>query len=461
MLHFKKVHITGICGTLTGNVAVFLKHKGFEIRGSDSQFYPPISDMLVRENIFTYDSFSETNLDWKPDLVVIGNAISRGNPEAELVLEKKLNYISVSELIKHEFIGNKKSIVVSGTHGKTTTTSILSYVFLDNGYDPSYIIGGIPSFANNGFRYSDGEMSVIEGDEYDTAFFDKRSKFIHYKPDFLIVNNIEFDHADIFNSIDDILTTFKRVINIVPRNGYIIANSDDSNVMEVCKNNHTQLITYGKNSSADFIISNIKYDDSKTSFDLKYKNKVFNITVPECGMYQIYNMTATFITSYLYGISEDKIIKSLSNFRGVKRRLEMRGEINSCPIIEDFAHHPTAIKGVLSEIKRRYADKKILAVFEPRSNTTRRNIFQNELRDSLSLANEVIIGKINRESQLDDDKLDVGRIISELAEQNIKCQQIADSSDIAKYIKDTVNEDYVCIIMTNGSFDGLFTKLGL
>lgn len=462
--NIKKIHFIGICGTLMGNFAVFLKEAGFEVRGSDKNFYSPMSELLIGNNIFTYQSFADSNLSWMPDLIIIGNSISRGNVEAEFVLNNRLNYFSLPEAIKYFFIKNKKSIVVSGTHGKTTTTSMISDLFNQANQDPSYIIGGIPIGYDSGFKSGISDIVVLEGDEYDTAFFDKRSKFLHYKPYILIINNIEFDHADIFNSLDDILLSFKRVVNIVPENGHIIANFDNDNVIKAIEKSFSEIESFGMSLKCKWQIKNI-YDKDKYTYFSIYKNGKADIElkVTQCGNYQLYNYTAAYITAFLNKIPKSEIKEYLLNFKGVKRRFEKRGTINNCMVIEDFAHHPTAIENVIKEVKKEFPNKKLLAVFEPRSNTSRRNIFQKELTNALTFADFVIIGKINRIELLSkEERLDVNMVIKDINSNNKESAiQIDDIDQIAEKIKNILNKDWVCLIMTNGSFDGLFAKLGL
>ena len=461
MFRYKKIHIIGVCGTLTGNCAVFLKEKGYEVRGSDKAFYEPMAGLLKNNDIFTYNGFDAANLDWNPDLVVIGNAVSRGNAEVEKVLNEKLNYISVPELIKYEFIENRDSVVVSGTHGKTSTTTIISEIFEDASYYPSYIIGGIPSGKESGFKAGKGKHVILEGDEYDTAFFDKRSKFLHYKPKYLLINNIEFDHSDIYNSIEEIELTFKRVINIVPGNGKIIANFDDKRVACLCQKSFCEVESYGQNSSCDWLIKDIEQDSEFTSFSINYKGSEYRLKVKRCGLYQIYNFTAAFILAKLNGIDTSVISKTLLNFSGVKRRFDIRGEFNKALVVEDFAHHPTAIANVIKEVKDRFSGKKLTAVFEPRSNTTRRNIFFNELLNAFSFADEVIIGKIDRIELLDEsDRLDINNLIKSLNDNKVSAVHEPDTDTIIDILKKSASEDRVFLIMSNGSFDNIFKKMG-
>lgn len=465
----EKIHFIGICGTLMGNIAVCLSEQGYQIEGSDDKFYPPMSDLLACSGLKLYTDFAAGNLDWDPDLIVVGNAISRGNPEVERVLSEKLNFISLPELIRKYLLTGKEVIAVSGTHGKTTTTTLLakSLHFLENG--SSYVIGGVPQGDNSGFKYtSQSRFFTIEADEYDTSFFDKRSKFIHYFPDYLIINNIEFDHGDIFRDLTDVNRTFSHLVKTISADGYIIANGDNKNVLEVIKEAPCKVITFGLGNNNKARITKIKYhpDQDKTSFAIELeddihsgKNCTFKFQLPFCGEYQIFNYSASFLVLYYCGFTPEQIRGAFTKFKGVKRRHQLRGEINKAPVIEDFAHHPTAIKVVLQELKQKFPGKKILAVFEPRSNTTRRNIFFNELLEAFQLADKTILGKINREELLrEEEKLNIPDLLKELQTENKEAFYLPDVLDIAHEIKKTVSADWVVLIMTNGSFDGLIEK---
>ncbi|PID26413.1 MAG: UDP-N-acetylmuramate:L-alanyl-gamma-D-glutamyl-meso-diaminopimelate ligase [Candidatus Cloacimonadota bacterium] len=444
-----------------GNFALFLEDKGFIVKGSDSMFYPPISDILESSNIELFREYDEKNLSWDPDLVVVGNVVSRGNVEAEYTLNNRLNFISLPQLIKRYMIEKKDSIVISGTHGKTTTSSMIAKLFHDQNYDPSFIIGGIPNGFSSGFRSGKGKMVVLEGDEYDTAFFDKRSKFLHYFPTHLIINNIEFDHSDIFNSVEDIKRSFKHLVNIVPSNGIIVANGDDKNIVEVVENSHSKVVTFGFGEENHWVIRDLVHSQKHTSFDL-YKNGDFkdSILVPFSGEYQVMNFTASYILAYYYGLDRDKTKTSLYSFKNVKRRMEIRGKINGATIIEDFAHHPTAIKSVLKSLRLGYPNKKIFCCFEPRSNTTVKNIFQESITEALSLADSVIIGKLNRaDLYKKEDRLDIEKILETLNSEEEKSWHIENVDNIVSKLKLLLDEDYICVVMSNGSFDGLLNKL--
>ncbi|MBN1971968.1 MAG: hypothetical protein JXR48_01810 [Candidatus Delongbacteria bacterium] len=459
----KKIHFTGICGTLMGNFALYMKEKGYEVKGSDHGIYPPMSDLLNQNEIHIYDGYTKENLTWNPDLIVIGNAMSRGNAEVEEILKKRLNFVSVPELIRNEMIAKNDCIVISGTHGKTTTSSMIAKVFFECGKDPSFIIGGVPEGFSTGFRSGEGGVVILEGDEYDTAFFDKRSKFLHYFPNYLIINNIEFDHADIFNSLDDIILSFQRLVNIVPENGLIIVNGDDANALEAVKFSRAEVVKFGMSENCDYRICNIDRSDSFVAFDLYHNMKLLDsLMLPVCGDYQLYNFTASYIISTLYPLEREEVKKALFRFKNVKRRMDEKGLVNGGIVIEDFAHHPTAVKNVLNEVKRKYPDKKIIACFESRSNTSVRNIFQKEITESLSLADIILIGKINRPERFTDKTiLDLNKVKDHLSEIGKEIQVSLDSEEIAKYLNSNMDSDKLCLIMTNGEFGDLITKLKL
>ncbi len=456
-----KIHFIGICGTLMGNAAILLSQMNHQIKGSDDGYYPPISEALANSKIECFQGFSEHNLEWNPDLIIIGNAISRGNPELEFVLRNSLNFISMSEFIKKFLIKDKHSIVITGTHGKTTTTALISSIFRDYDKDSSYIIGGIPKNKKTGFSYCDhGKYFIIEGDEYDTAFFDKRSKFIHYKPQTLIINNLEYDHADIFDSLAEIKKSFRHLIKIIPDTGAIIANFDDQNVMGVVQPNFSKLITYGFNEGADYQIKMISADPCGTKFSVSHQGQAYQLFTKFQGKFQLYNMTAAFIAAQINEIPLVKIEKSISAFEGVKKRMEHLFEWQGSQFIFDFAHHPTAIEKVLKTVRKIHPNKKLIAVFEPRSNTSRRKIFQKELTASLGIADTIFIGKIDREWQLSaEEKLDINLLTNNLIQKGKKAFYEADVKILAKKILENLEAESIVLIMSNGSFDNLVGEI--
>src|SRR5579859_3377523 len=388
----KSVHFVGIGGTAMASAAAAMQEKGFTVTGSDQNVYPPMSTFLSERKIQYMSGYAEPNLAHKPDLVVIGNAISRGNPEAEVVLEKKLRYCSLPELLKEFFIRGKRSIVVSGTHGKTTTTSLLTWVFEHNGLNPSYLIGGIPNNFSQGARFTDSEWFIIEGDEYDTAFFDKRSKFIHYQPEVAIINNLEFDHADIFENLDAVKRTFSHFVRLVPRNGLLLGNGDDPNLSPLLDVTHCPVKRFGLGEGNAVQGFNLKFGPTATEFEIPSFKFHLNLV----GELNVRNALAVIAAAKHCGLSNKQIQGAFDTFKGIKRRLEVKGIAGGVTVVDDFGHHPTAIRETLKALRLKYPRERIWSIFEPRSNTTRRNVFQDELALAFADADAVVVAQVAR-----------------------------------------------------------------
>ena len=449
-------HFIGICGTAMGSVAAALQNRGYTITGSDQNVYPPMSDFLIKNNINVSVGHDENNIPDKVDLVVIGNAMSRGNVEVESVLNRKIPYTSLPELIKRYFLQGKRNIVITGTHGKTTTSSIIAHLLNDNGLNPNLMIGGIPLDIGEGGRFTESEFFVIEGDEYDTAFFDKRSKFVHYMPEIVVVNNIEFDHADIFNNIEEIKLSFKRMLNIVPENGIVFVNGDDNDAVEVTENCRAPVIKVGANDNCDFKIENLNLESFNSSFSIKDNS----YQLPMDGEFNVRNAAMAIAVSDFLNIDQKNIIESVSKFSGIARRQELRGEEKNVKVIDDFGHHPTAIAATIVALKQRYPDSKIWAIFEPRSNTSRRNLLQSELEDSLSQADGVIISEVpNPEKVLDGELLDVESVIENLSSRGKEAFIGLSSDDIVNKLIPLTSSGDTIVVLSNGGFGGIHEKL--
>ena len=369
----RSVHFIGICGTAMASTAAAMREKGVQVSGSDQNIYPPMSTFLAERRIEVISGYAEHNLAHKPDMVVIGNAISRGNPEAEAVLERKLRYCSLPELLKEFFIRGKRSLVVSGTHGKTTTTSLLTWVFEHNGLNPSYLIGGIPNNLGQGARFIDSEWFIIEADEYDTASFDKRSKFVHYLPEAAIINNLEFDHADIFDNLAAIQRSFSHFIRLIPRNGWLLANGDDPNLAPLLNVSHCPVKRFGLGDHNAVRAFNLKLAPTASEFEIPS----FKFHLNLIGEVNVRNALGVVACAKHCGLSNKQIQSAFDTFKGIKRRMEVRGIAGGVTVVDDFGHHPTAIRETLRALRIKYSSQKIWAVFEPRSNTTRRNVFQS------------------------------------------------------------------------------------
>jgi UDP-N-acetylmuramate: L-alanyl-gamma-D-glutamyl-meso-diaminopimelate ligase len=459
----KSVHFVGICGTAMASAAAAMKDKGFEVTGSDQNVYPPMSTFLAAKQIEVMNGYAEQNLARKPDLVVIGNVISRGNPEAEFVLEHKLRYCSLPELLKEFFIRGKRSIVVTGTHGKTTTTSLLAWVFEHNGLNPSYLIGGIPNNLHQGARFTDSDKSragsqwfIIEGDEYDTAFFDKRSKFIHYLPEIAIVNNLEFDHADIFENLDAIKKSFSHFIRLIPRNGLLLGNGDDPNLTALLNVTHCPVKRFGLGEGNAIRAFNLRYGPTATEFEIPS----FKFHLNMVGELNVRNALAVVACAKHCGLSNKQIQSAFDTFKGIKRRMEVRGIAGGVTVVDDFGHHPTAIRETLKALRLRYPREKIWAVFEPRSNTTRRKVFQNELVTAFTDADAVVISEVARLEQIAaEERLNPEKLMQDLKNSGKNAAYLPDVDSIVAHLVKSAQGGDIVVVFSNGGFGGIHTKL--
>ena len=452
----KSVHFTGIGGTAMASAAAAMLDKGFQVTGSDQNIYEPMASFLTGKKIAVTNGYAEQNLKHKPDLVVIGNAISRGNPEAECVLDHKLRYCSLAALLAEFFIRGKRSIVVAGTHGKTTTTSLLTWVFEHNGLNPSYLIGGIPNNFSQGARFTDSEWFIIEGDEYDTAFFDKRSKFIHYLPEIAIVNNLEFDHADIFDNLDAVKKTFSHFIRLVPRNGLLLGNGDDVNIAPLLKVTHCPVKHFGLGADNAVQGFNLRFGPTATEFELPSFKFHLNLV----GELNVRNALAVIGAAKHCGLSNKQIQSAFDTFKGIKRRMEIKGIAGGITVIDDFGHHPTAIRETLRALRLRYAREKIWAVFEPRSNTTRRKVFQEELASSFADANAVVVSEVARLEQIaPEERLNPEQLMRDLKTAGKDAAYLPDvDAIVAHQVKNAQGGDVV-VVFSNGGFGGIHAKL--
>ncbi|MCA1658567.1 MAG: UDP-N-acetylmuramate:L-alanyl-gamma-D-glutamyl-meso-diaminopimelate ligase, partial [Verrucomicrobiaceae bacterium] len=392
----RNFHFLGICGTAMGSVAAALRDRGFVVTGSDENIYPPMSTFLQKHGVALHEGYRAENLPQDVDLVVIGNAMKRGNPEVEAVLNRKLYYMSLPEVIKHFFLRGLHNLVVTGTHGKTTTTALLAWILTKANFELGYLIGGVPKNFGKGALLNDSKYFVIEGDEYDSAFFDKRSKFIHYLPELLIINNVEFDHADIFNSLDDIKLSFRRLVNIVPKNGMVLLNGDDPNSVDVTRDCLAQLVEVGFSDNCAQRIRDVAYSSTGSVFTLGDEQ----FEIPLIGEFNVRNAAMAIAAAKFYQVSIDNIQSALSSFEGVARRQEVRGEARGVKVIDDFGHHPTAITQTLHGLRHRFTGHRIWAIFEPRSNTTRRAVFQQSLPEALAQADGVFISEVAKLEQI-------------------------------------------------------------
>jgi UDP-N-acetylmuramate: L-alanyl-gamma-D-glutamyl-meso-diaminopimelate ligase len=452
----QSVHFVGIGGTAMAAVAAALKEKGFQVTGSDQNLYPPMSTFLAGRQIPVMPGYAEQNLAHRPDLVVIGNAISRGNPEAEVVLERKLRYCSLPELLKEFFLRGKRSLVVAGTHGKTTTTSLLAWVFEHNGLNPSFLIGGIPINFGQGARFTDSEWFILEGDEYDTAFFDKRSKFVHYLPEVVLINNLEFDHADIFENLGAVQTAFKRLINLIPRNGQLLANGDDANLAPLLNVTPCPVKRFGLGEDNSVRAFNVTLAPTASEFELPS----FKFHLNLIGELNVRNALAVIACAKHCGLKNSQIQSAFATFKGVKRRMEVRGISGGVIVVDDFGHHPTAIRETLRALRVKYPVEKIWAIFEPRTNTTRRNVFQAELAYAFADADLIVVAQVARLEQLDpSERLDPERLMGDLQILGKSAVYLPDVEAIVDHVVKNVQGGEVVCVFSNGGFGNIHLKL--
>lgn len=439
-----------------GSVAAAMHAKGFTVTGSDENVYPPMSTFLERQGIQIFPGYKAQNIPETAEVIVVGNAISRGNEEAEAALDRKLLYVSLPEILKDHFLRGRRNLVVSGTHGKTTTSSILAWILKSAGVDPSYMIGGIPRNLGQGATFTDSDFVVLEGDEYDTAFFDKRSKFLHYLPEVVVINNIEFDHADIYNSLDEIKLTFKRLLNIVPRNGMAFVNGDCVNTMDVASDGPAPITTVGLGSECDLQITDIDYGRENTSFVLDGEHYV----LPMAGEFNVRNAAMAICTASFSGFSADQIRQGLASFEGIARRQEVRGIAGGVRVIDDFAHHPTAIGLAVDSLRQQYPDSRLWVIFEPRSNTTRRNVFQDDLANALSKADLVVVPAVpDPEKVAEQDRLDPHKLVSDIQASGTSCWYLETVDEIVAQVVSESREGDTVAVLSNGGFGGIHQKL--
>ena len=457
----QSIYLVAICGTGMTALAGMLKEQGYEVRGSDQNVYPPMSTFLEKMDIPVFDGYDESHLSPPPDLVVIGNSMSRGNPEVEAVLENKLPYISLPMALSEFFICGHYSCVVSGTHGKTTTSSLLAWVLENAGKDPSFFIGGIPENFGKGSKLGKGEVFVSEGDEYDSAFFDKGSKFLHYRPDLVILNNVEFDHADIFRDLEDVEVAFSRLINLIPRNGYLLSCWDDPVVKKLSSKTFSNLITFGLSEDADWRAVNISPEENGTSFDVLFKKEKFgNFTTPLFGLHMVRNCLGVTAVCNILGLQAEEIRDGLASFKNVRRRLQYHGEAKGVKVFDDFAHHPTEIKATLEGLRSRFPRHRLWAVFEPRTATSKRNVFQSRFVEALAVADSVILTPLHVPEKVPEgERLSVEKICQLLENKNISSRVLPADASMVIFLKENLKANDVVLFMSNGDFNQIPANL--
>lgn len=457
----KHIHLIGICGTAMASLAGMLQRRGFRVTGSDAAAYPPMSEFLASLGIPIAQPFAAANLSPRPDIVVVGNAMSRGNVELEEVLDQRIPFCSLPQILHDEFLQGKEVLVVAGTHGKTTTTSMLSWIFESAELEPSFLIGGIAENFKSSFRLGSGKHFILEGDEYDTAFFDKGPKFLHYFPDSVILTSVEFDHADIYKDLDAVETAFKRLVNLVPRRGRIIAFDTGVSLDRCVSRAFCPVERYGRSSQADWQVADLFLKPTRTTWRVLRGGKPWaDFEFSLGGEYNVWNATAAAALAANCGIATDQIAAALKTFKSVKRRLEVRATVNGITIIDDFAHHPTAIAGTLTALRSRYPGSRLWAILEPRSNTLRRNVFQTQLAESLALADEVVIASVFRSDAIpQNERLDLTAVGAAIQNQGRHARIISSVEGIVQVVAPEMRPGDVVAILSNGGFDGIYEKL--
>jgi UDP-N-acetylmuramate: L-alanyl-gamma-D-glutamyl-meso-diaminopimelate ligase len=458
-------HLIGIGGTAMGSLAGLLRAAGHKVTGSDENVYPPMSDQLKQLGISYREGYSPNNLDPAPDIVIVGNAISRGNPELESVLNRKLYYTSAAVTIKDEFIRGRTSMAVAGTHGKTTTTSLLAWVMECAGFTPSFLIGGVAENFGISYRLTDSKIFVIEADEYDTAYFDKGPKMWHYLPDIAIVNNIEFDHADIYRDEEAYNFAFARFINLIPGNGTLVAGWDSPIVRRLAAKSFAPVESFGYGSSESeqprWTAQDVHFEASVTRFAAYHDGtKWGDVVTPVPGAFNVRNCLATIGAAVAAGAERDGILEGLRTFKSVRRRMEVRGEVNGVTIIDDFAHHPTAVRETIEATRQRYGKRPLVAVFEPRSYTAQRREFQDDYARAFAGAQTVIVaGLFHPERYTSQTALDPNLLVETWRSEGKKAEYIPEPDRIVEHLMRTLSGNEVVLIMSNGGFGGIHGKL--
>ncbi len=457
------VHFMGICGTAMGSLAGIFHSLGYKVTGSDKNVYPPMSTQLEKLGIEIMQDYKKENLIPKPDFVVVGNVISKNFEEAEALLSTDIPYTSLPSTIGEFLIDDRHSVVISGTHGKTTTTSMMTWMAECCEYKPGYLIGGVPENFDYSFRApKDSDFFIIEGDEYDTAFFDKVPKFLHYRPKSLVITSIEFDHADIYESLDQIKEGFIKLVGLVPEDGLIVINADDENIKDVISRSKVKakIVGYGE-ESGDYQIINRDVVSGRNQFSIKHKGKnIADIAIKLMGSHNAMNATAAFVVATENKWNSRQALQSLASFKGVKRRQQALGEPNGILVLEDFAHHPTAVKLTLEALKESYKGRKLWAVFEPRSATSRRAIFQDDYAKAFRAADEVVIYKAsNQEKISEDNRLSSQSLVDDIKTNGTSAVLGTDVGDILLSLKEKTKSGDLVILMSNGGFDGIYSKI--
>ncbi len=457
----RRIHLIGICGTGMASLAAMLQKSSFAITGSDEGVYPPMSDFLAQHRIPVSQGYDIKNLQPAPDLVVIGNALSRGNVEVEYVLDRRIPFYSFPETLKNFFLRKNLPIVVTGTHGKTTTTSMIAWGLHSAGLNPNFLIGGIAENFQSSYGLGGGGHFVIEGDEYDSAFFDKGPKFLHYLPSLAVIGNVEFDHADIYPDLDAIKLQFRRFVNLIPQSGFLAVGAESPAAVEVSQNCLCTKETFGVSAGSDWSADRIDLSDNRLGFDVLHRGKLFRrLRLSMYGNYNIRNALATVAILNHLGVPADAIRDGMESFSGVRRRLQLRAQVNGIRIYEDFAHHPTAVRETLQTVRTTFNPKRIWAIYEPRSATSRRNIFQHEMADALALADCIALPDLFRPEKVPEkERLNEAQLVEDLRRLGRAAWNLGSVDGIIQKVCKEAREGDLIVILSNGGFGGIYEKL--
>jgi len=459
--NLRSIHLMGICGTGMASLAGILKEKGYEVKGSDQNVYPPMSDFLRKLGIPIREGYAPRNLHPRPDLVIVGNVITRLNPEALELARLGIPYLSFPQALKIFAIEEKRPIVVCGTHGKTTTSSMIAWLLERSGMDPGFMIGGIPLNFSTGFKLGKGPYFVVEGDEYDTAFFDKGPKFLHYAPWASVLTSIEFDHADIYRDLEHVLESFRKLIRILPSSGVIVANGDDPLVRAEVEKAPCRVITYGFGSDVDWRAVDVEVRENGTRFRILMDgDEYLRIKTPVYGDHNIHNLLSTVALSAFLGEAPAVTAEAALSFLGVKRRQEIRGEKGGVLVLDDFAHHPTAVRETLRAVREKYRGRRIVAVFEPRSNSSRRRVFQARYAESFNAADRVLIPEPPMMEKVPlQERFSSKKLVADLLQRGVQATYHPDTESLLRALLGGIKRGDVVLVMSNGSFDNLIDRL--
>ena len=459
----RRIYLIGICGTAMATLAAMLKRRGYDVRGSDQDVYPPMSDFLASEGIPALSGYHADHITSDIDFVVVGNAISRGNPELEEVLDRKIRYGSLPEAIRDHFLWGARSIVIAGTHGKTTTTSLTGWVLTHGGVDPSMLVGGVAlNFGDGGssYRIGQGRDFVIEGDEYDSAFFDKTAKFLKYLPDIAVINNVEFDHADIYADFDAVSLAFRRLVNLVPRKGLLLVGADSPGARAVAEKVHSRVETFGLGDDMDWQAHDVVAHGASTRFKVRRKQTPFaEFEVALLGLHNVRNALAAIAIATDIGIAPKLIGEALRSFAGIKRRLEVVGTAKGVTVYDDFAHHPTAVAETLAGLRASFPSARIWAVFEPRSASSCRRVFQDDFARAFGAADEVVLAPVFRSTLPEPLRLSIPDLVRDLNGQGTSARAAESIDDIVSTIVQERRDGDLVVMMSNGGFGGIHRKL--